>query len=248
MGWRQVSGHVDPLILKLLLTPTLVLLVALAQRRLGERIGGRLAALPPTSGPLVLVVVCGQGSATGRALVEGILTGVPAAVVFFVVYAALADRQRWWTCAATATVASVLTGGVLARLRPPTWLVLTALVTCWLAPAASHLLGWWERDRRTAGWRKIGRRMTGRNCRCRSVPLPPKGPVEVRTGVPLVPSYRSAPTISATQQKGPPCGRLGCGGLARSGPSRGRAAPGGSAPGGLWTAPMWAAENVRPRW
>ena len=97
----------DPLILKLLLTPTLVLLVALAQQRLGETIGGRLAALPLTSGPLVLVVLCDQGAPAARAVVAGILTGVPAAAVFFAVYATLADRLRWWTCLLSATAASV---------------------------------------------------------------------------------------------------------------------------------------------
>lgn len=88
-------GDVEELILKASFTPALVVLVWLAQRRWGDLVGGRLTALPLTSGPFVLIVVSGQGVGAGRAAAEGILAGTPTVVACCAGIRLLAARSSW---------------------------------------------------------------------------------------------------------------------------------------------------------
>ncbi|WP_020669487.1 hypothetical protein [Amycolatopsis nigrescens] len=118
----------DVLVLKVLLTPCLVLAVSLAQRRWGHVLGGRLTALPLTSGPFVLILVCTQGADAGRAAVRGILLGTPAVIVFCALYGLLARRLAWPVCLLSTVVATALTSGLLVWSSPPLWISLVITV------------------------------------------------------------------------------------------------------------------------
>lgn len=109
------------LIPALLLTPTLVLLVSLAGRRWGPVIGGRLAALPLTTGPLVLITALGGHAATARTMAEGVLTGMPTVVAFCASYRYLAARRSWWACLLIAGATTVAIAGLLSLLPWPAW-------------------------------------------------------------------------------------------------------------------------------
>jgi hypothetical protein len=109
------------LITTTLLTPVLVLLVSLASRRWGPIVGGRLAALPLTSGPILLIAALASGAGAARSVAEGSLTGLPAVVVFCAGYRILAARCPWPVCPLIAGVATVVTAGLLGVLPMPVW-------------------------------------------------------------------------------------------------------------------------------
>ncbi|RZQ65348.1 hypothetical protein [Amycolatopsis suaedae] len=136
-------------LLKALLAPVLVLLVSLAQRRWGDRLGGRLTALPLTSGPFVLVLALTDGADAGREAVHGVLLGMPAIVVFCAGYTALAPRLPGWAALAIAVSATAATCAATALLAPPLWLSLTAVAAAVLyrkrpAPTAAESPPGWE--------------------------------------------------------------------------------------------------------
>jgi hypothetical protein len=107
---------VDPF---LLITPMSVLLVSLAGHRWGPAVGGRLAAVPLTSGPLVLVVAIAHGPAAARLLATGVLAGMPTVVVFCVAYVRLARRNSWPVCVSIAFAVTAVSAGVLSVLPAP---------------------------------------------------------------------------------------------------------------------------------
>jgi hypothetical protein len=119
---------VKALIPTMLLTPILVLLVSLAGRRWGPVAGGRLAALPLTSGPLVLVAAFGDHPGMARAMAQGVLAGLPAVVVFCAGYRFLAARRSWRASLVLAGSATAATAGLLSLVPLPMWV--SAAVIC----------------------------------------------------------------------------------------------------------------------
>jgi hypothetical protein len=83
------------LILKLLLTPTLIGLASLAGRRWGPSVSGWLVALPLTSGPVTLFLALSHGTAFAAAAALGTLTGTLSQPVFCLTYAWVALRCNW---------------------------------------------------------------------------------------------------------------------------------------------------------
>ncbi|GAA4539206.1 hypothetical protein [Amycolatopsis samaneae] len=122
----------EVLLLKVLLTPSLVLFVSLAQRRWGHLLGGQLTALPLTSGPFVLILACTEGAEAARAAVRGVLLGTPAVLVFCLGYGLLARRHGWFVCLSTSVCATVATSFLVVVLAPPLWCSL-AVTTVTLA-------------------------------------------------------------------------------------------------------------------
>ncbi|MFD9888337.1 hypothetical protein ACFWY9_03285 [Amycolatopsis sp. NPDC059027] len=141
----------EVLLLKVLLTPSLVLFVSLVQRRWGHLLGGQLTALPLTSGPFVLILACTEGAEAGRVAVRGILLGTPAVLVFCLAYGLLARRRGWVGCLSASALATVATSGLVVLLSPPLW--------CSLVFTAVTLIGVFLAQRRT-----------------RVVTVPPTGP------------------------------------------------------------------------
>lgn len=103
----------------LLLTPMSVLLVSLAGRRWGPVVGGRLTALPLTSGPLVLIVGATHGPTAADTLANGVLAGMPTVVVFCASYLHLATRHSWRVCLPASFAATALGAGVLSLAHLP---------------------------------------------------------------------------------------------------------------------------------
>jgi hypothetical protein len=93
------------LALKLVLTPTLIGIATLVGRRFGPSISGWLVGLPLTSGPVSLFLAIEQGTAFAASAAAGSLTGVGAAAIFALAYAACARRLPW---PATVLVASAV--------------------------------------------------------------------------------------------------------------------------------------------
>jgi hypothetical protein len=118
----------------LLLTPISVLLVTLAGRRWGPVVGGRLTALPLTSGPLVLIIACAHGPDAARALAGSVLAGMPSAVVFCAGYLWLATRHEWRVCLPVALAGAATSAALLLSL-----ITLPPLVSAMIVGAAAMI-------------------------------------------------------------------------------------------------------------
>jgi hypothetical protein len=143
---------VATLVLRLSLAPLIVLVASLAQRRLGPRLGGRIVALPLTTGPFLAVVCLQYGpAATARAAV-GIISGLMLVVGFCLGYAHLAaSRVRPLWALVGALVLGALAGTALSAVHPA-WLA-TLVV---LAAVAVGLATWPSLPTRAAPFRPDG--------------------------------------------------------------------------------------------
>lgn len=82
-------------ILKILLTPLLILGATLAARRWGPIIGGVLVGLPLTSGPTSVFLALERGNEFASLAAHSSLFGSTAGLLFCICYALLAPRYRW---------------------------------------------------------------------------------------------------------------------------------------------------------
>jgi hypothetical protein len=80
---------------KLILTPSLIAIATLAARRWGPAVGGLIAGLPLTSGPVSVFLAIERGAAFAAAAAEAALLGLIAVITFCVGYGKTADRVGW---------------------------------------------------------------------------------------------------------------------------------------------------------
>lgn len=130
-------------ILKLLLAPTLIGVASWVGKRWGPAVGGWFAALPLTSGPVVLVLAIERGTTFAAEACTGILLALVSLSAFALAYAWSARRLSWtWSsiigCAAFLGCTALLSGA--ASLGATAWLGGTA----WLGTASvgNALHGW----------------------------------------------------------------------------------------------------------
>ena len=83
------------LLLKLLLTPTLLGLVSLAGRRWGPAVSGWIIGLPLTSGPVSLFLALDHGTAFASRAAEGSLLGLISLAAFCLTYSWLSVHLNW---------------------------------------------------------------------------------------------------------------------------------------------------------
>ena len=110
-----------PLILKLLLVPTLIALVTLAGRRWGPGVAGWLSAFPIVSGPILLAIALEQGSDFAAVAAANTLLAVLAVLVFSVAYARMAARAGVVACLGAALLAWALAVTMLQGVSLPPW-------------------------------------------------------------------------------------------------------------------------------
>src|SRR3989441_6035414 len=100
------------LLAKVVLTPLFIAAVTLAGRRWGPAVGGWLAGLPLTSGPVSVFLALEQGPGFAARAAVGTLAGLVGVACFCVVYARF-SRTRGWTLATAAGIAAYLAGAAL---------------------------------------------------------------------------------------------------------------------------------------
>lgn len=88
----------DPLTLKLVVTPALIGTATLVGRRWGQSVGGWLVGLPLTTGPVAFFIALEQGPAFGAAAAAGSLAGAVAEAAFAVAYGRSTPRVGWLPC------------------------------------------------------------------------------------------------------------------------------------------------------
>jgi hypothetical protein len=125
------------LALKLVATPLLIAAATLTARRFGAGVGGWLAGLPLTSGPVSAFFAVEQGPAFAARAAVGTLLGLVAVTAFCVAYARVAGSGSWPLGTLAGLGAFAATAGLLAGL-PLT--LAPALVVTFAALAAGALL------------------------------------------------------------------------------------------------------------
>jgi hypothetical protein len=105
------------LLAKVVLTPLLIAVVTLAGRRWGPAVGGWLAGLPLTSGPVSVFLALEQGPGFAARAAVGTLAGLVGVGCFCLVYARLA-RSHSWILATWGGIAAYLASAALLSLIP----------------------------------------------------------------------------------------------------------------------------------
>ena len=120
------------MLVKILLTPLLILLCLLAARRWGTFVGGVIAGLPLISGPVSFFITLEQGAAFSAAASCNTLLGVLACTVTALIYPWLAALGLPWFAALPVALCGFFCGGwaVLQLPFTPLW----AVVLSSLAP------------------------------------------------------------------------------------------------------------------
>jgi len=121
------------LLLKLILTPTLIYAASMVGRKWGDAISGWMVALPLTTGPITLLLALTHGVAFAASSAAGTLTGGLSLAAFVLVYARLAPRWSWLPTLFAATAVFAL---ITALLEPVT----LPLVPLWAAVLAAFFI------------------------------------------------------------------------------------------------------------
>jgi hypothetical protein len=112
---------VQLLLIKLLLTPLLMIAVSWAARRWGPGIGGLLAGLPLTSGPISIYLWIEQGPRFAATAASSSLLSVTPVAFFSIVYGRLARRLQMPACALCGLVVFFVSLYFLQKLGLPFW-------------------------------------------------------------------------------------------------------------------------------
>jgi len=106
-----------PEVAKLVLTPLLIGVAACVSRRWGSQMGGWLAGLPLTSGPLSVFVAIEQGLPFARQAATHTLLGLSSLPVFAIVYRTAAVRCAWPLALAAALCAWCAAAAAFSRMH-----------------------------------------------------------------------------------------------------------------------------------
>ncbi|MCI0396560.1 MAG: hypothetical protein L0332_09470 [Chloroflexi bacterium] len=148
------------LALKLVLTPCLIAAATLVARRWGPAVGGWLAGLPFTSGPVSVFLALEQGPGFAAVAAEGTLLGLIPVAAFCLAYSQVAGRASAWAALGLGLLAYLAVTGLVSLLSPGLWptvivVFLALLLAVWLlgTPAASRVPvapPWWDLPLRMA--------------------------------------------------------------------------------------------------
>jgi hypothetical protein len=125
---------VNLLLLKLVLTPSLIALASLAGRKWGHAVSGWIVALPLTTGPIVFFLALSHGAAFAADTAAGILAGGFSLAAFVIVYGRLAARWTWLPTLAASSAAFLVATALLRSFQLPILpLWISVLVAYYLA-------------------------------------------------------------------------------------------------------------------
>jgi hypothetical protein len=127
-------------VLKLLLAPLLILLATLTGRRWGPAVGGWLAGLPLTSGPVSFILALEHGPEFAARAALGTLFGLVSLAAFCLAYGWAARWAAWGGCLAAALAAFATSTLALRDMTLPLGLAF-ALVCAVLAAVGGAMAG-----------------------------------------------------------------------------------------------------------
>ena len=142
------------LILKLTLGPLLVAAATLAARKWGPRVGGFVAGLPLSTGPIYLFLLIDQGAEFAESAATGVLLGLVGLASFGITYACTAQRIGWLGALFFATSAFFLTSLCVTQVQmKPLWagfvgFVALLIAACVISPTGrvevKRPVPWWD--------------------------------------------------------------------------------------------------------
>lgn len=103
-------------LIKLTVTPLLMLAVSLCARRWGSLIAGLLAGMPLTSGPISVYLAAEQGSRFAAHAATGALSGITAVLISYLCYLALTIRNTIVLACAGSLVVFVISAVIMMAL------------------------------------------------------------------------------------------------------------------------------------
>ncbi len=109
----------NTLLLKFIVTPTLIGAASLAGRRWGHSISGWLVALPLTTGPITFFLALTHGPAFAATAAAGTVAGGISQSVFALTYGKLSARWRWPATLLMACLAFVAATAVMGQFTLP---------------------------------------------------------------------------------------------------------------------------------
>ncbi len=107
------------LMLKLILTPSLIGAASLAGRRWGHSISGWLVALPLTTGPITLFLALSHGAPFAAVAAAGTLAGGLSQAAFALTYGWLSSRWDWLPTLAASVLAFAVITAILQQMNFP---------------------------------------------------------------------------------------------------------------------------------
>ncbi len=118
--------------LKLFVTPALMLAVTLAANRWGSFVGGILAGMPLTSGPILLYLTIEQGPSFTAIAASGTIAGIASALVSYLAYGIISNYAGRTISAGIMIVAYLATAKLImsAPSHLQTWTVIVAALFC----------------------------------------------------------------------------------------------------------------------
>jgi hypothetical protein len=122
-----------PTLLRLALTATLIAVATLIGRRWGPAVGGAIAGLPLTSGPVSVFVAIDHGSAFAAIAAAATLWGLLSQAAFCLVYGWVGRRGGWPASATLAVLAFVATTVAVRDIELPVGPAFVAVSTVLLA-------------------------------------------------------------------------------------------------------------------
>jgi hypothetical protein len=151
---------VSILLLRLLLTPSLVVLVSYIQKRWGHAIGGRFIGLPLSTAPFLILIYLMDGADQAANAAHGVVAGQIAVVSYCYVFAYVSWRKAWpfallsgWLVAGLADITLIqfsntwLVGGIVV-------LVSAMAIKFWPKPLTDdqtvRIPQWWETPMKAA--------------------------------------------------------------------------------------------------
>lgn len=121
------------LLFKLLLTPLLIGLVSLIERRWGPSIGGWFVGLPLTSAPVALFLALEQGTPFAARAAQGTMLGLLSVAGFCFVYSWLSLRLNWLWCILSGWSVFFLLTFVLEQSAFPLGMAFLLVIVCLIA-------------------------------------------------------------------------------------------------------------------
>lgn len=133
------------LVLKLILTPILMVSLTLAGKKWGQTVSGMFAGLPLNSGPISFLFALQYGTSFAAQAAVGSMGGMIAVAMFALVYATLSRRASWFASVIAAEIAYFAIIYLLNVLSLP--LLPTIVISClalglvlWLMPPRTGTL------------------------------------------------------------------------------------------------------------
>ena len=108
--------------MRLLLTPSLVILVSYIQKRWGHAIGGRVIGLPLSTAPFLILIYLMDGTEQAAEAAHGVVAGQIAVVSYCYMFTLIGWRKAWPIALLTGWFTAGLADLVLVQLTN-TWLV-----------------------------------------------------------------------------------------------------------------------------